>query len=364
MKYRQGRPANADKIAEQEKEPSITATDNGGVRQAEFDAGQLDKNVRISYLRNMLMAKAQRKDRIKSGEITTDDMQQPIDKEEMSDLPVADETVLQTAVPLRQEKLPQNGSSVLNYDFARQRHAADIPLERLEMPDSPIYNLAEDKMDFDPEHVAVPSRVDIHEKKRSNYILTEIFSWLKVIFLAIVIAYVFVTFIAQRNIVDGNSMFPTLHNGDNLIVEKMTKYFTLPPHDTIITFIKPKVDVRYIEGEDGKAEVAIVPNPDLPDVHLVKRVIGLPGDEIEIKDGHVYRNGVKLTEDYLPANLLTGTFNDKFSKVKLADDELYVMGDNRNHSLDSRTFGPIKSKTVVGRSLLRFYPFNRFSLTK
>ena len=90
----------------------------------------------------------------------------------------------------------------------------------------------------------------------------------------------------------------------------------------------------------------------------------MPGDEIEIKDGHVYRNGVKLTEDYLPANLLTGTFNDKFSKVKLADDELYVMGDNRNHSLDSRTFGPIKSKTVVGRSLLRFYPFNRFSLTK
>ena len=83
FKYRQGRPANADKIAEQEKEPSITATDNGGVRQAEFDAGQLDKNVRISYLRNMLMAKAQRKDRIKSGEITPDDMQQPIDKEEM-----------------------------------------------------------------------------------------------------------------------------------------------------------------------------------------------------------------------------------------------------------------------------------------
>lgn len=182
MKYRQGRPANADKIAEQKKEPSITATDNGGVRQAEFDAGQLDKNVRISYLRNMLMAKAQRKDRIKSGEITTDDMQQPIDKEKINDLPAADETVLQTAVPLRQEKLPKNGSSVLNYDFARQRHAADIPLERLEMPDSPIYNLAEDKMDFDPEHVAVPSRVDIHEKKRSNYILTEIFSWLKVVF--------------------------------------------------------------------------------------------------------------------------------------------------------------------------------------
>lgn len=318
------------------------------VRSANFDKQALDKKVRLGHLRNMLMADVQRKDAIQKG---LSSQHKPKNK-------------VRKAMTFKVEDNDSNDSiakehAILNSSFAEQRRYAKGALEKLEMPDSPSYHLAENKVDFNPENVAVPSRVDVHEGKAANKLMNEIFSWLISIFAAVIIAFVFVTFIAQRNIVDGSSMYPTLHNGDNLIVEKLSRYFSLPPYGTIITFIKPKLQISYSEDSNGKIKREVKEMPELADTHLVKRVIALPGDSVEIKDGQVYLNGKQLNESYLPNKVLTNVEDPYFAKVTLADDEIFVLGDNREHSSDSRYFGPIKVKSIVGRSLFRFYPFSR-----
>ncbi len=347
-----------DQAASPRPEPSVRAIN--------FDKQALDKQVRLGYLRNMLMADVARKDALKDedGPASKQNMRKRRGKENIivdENKPSSGPFVRQVnsyRVPFRDEN-----RSVLNRNFAEQRRHAKQALERLDMPDSPSYNLEENNVaDFSPENVAVPSRVDVHEGKASNKLMNEVFSWVKSLFLAFVLAFIFVTFVAQRNIVDGSSMYPTLYNGDNLIVEKVSRYFFLPPYGKIITFIKPKIKINYSEDSDGNLKRDVKPVPDMPDIHLVKRVIGLPGDTIEIKDAHVYRNGTLLKEDYLSEQVVTNVLDPVFAKVTLADDEIYVLGDNREHSSDSRYFGPIKTKSIVGRSLLRFYPFSRVGI--
>ncbi|HHU08379.1 MAG TPA: signal peptidase I, partial [Clostridiaceae bacterium] len=92
------------------------------------------------------------------------------------------------------------------------------------------------------------------------------------------------------------------------------------------------------------------------------RVIGLPGERIEIKDGHVYINGLLLSEEYLAPGVTTSVFTAIFQDVLLGADEYYVLGDNRPYSQDSRFFGPVNKKDITGEILIRFYPFSRFGI--
>ncbi|MDD2441141.1 MAG: signal peptidase I [Clostridiaceae bacterium] len=172
--------------------------------------------------------------------------------------------------------------------------------------------------------------------------LTELLDWLKYILLALLIGLLLVVFVIQRNAVIGNSMVPTLHQNDQLLVEKVTKWFGGIDYGDIITISAKDLP----EHEDG-------PN-------IIKRVIGLPGDTIEIRDEQVYRNGEKLDESYLPSGMTTRVRNLLFEKVTLQDDEYFVMGDNRDVSLDSRSFGPVSKDHIIGTVLLRFYPFSTF----
>jgi signal peptidase I len=91
---------------------------------------------------------------------------------------------------------------------------------------------------------------------------------------------------------------------------------------------------------------------------LIKRVIGLPGDTVTGRNGHVYIDGRQLAESYLPA----GTITDNFDPVKIPPGDIWVMGDNRPASQDSRSFGPIRESSVVGRAFLRIWPLSRFGL--
>lgn len=340
------------------------------VRNAEFDEKAMEKQVRIGHLRNMLLADAYRKDAIKQANVADKSVLKKkirtamVFTNEDDSLATISKADVYKSKHLALKHKQAEKVAVLDSTFAEQRRYAEGALEKLEMPDSPSYHLAENQVEFDPEHVAVPSRVDVHEGKKANKLISEIFSWVMTLFLAFVLAFVFVTFIAQRNIVDGSSMYPTLYNGDNLIVEKVSRYFSLPPYGTIITFIKPKLQVIYSEESDGKIKRDVKERPELPDTHLVKRVIGLPGDVIEIKDGKVYRNNSLLDEPYLNSQVVTNVEDPFFAKVTLAADELFVLGDNREHSSDSRYFGPIKVKSIVGRSLLRFYPFSRAGIPR
>lgn len=261
------------------------------------------------------------------------------------------------------ERVHDSERAVVNRDFAKQRREASRPLKKIIMPDSPKYELPENHVDFDPDKVAVPNRVDVYKDKERTSILKEALSFLQIIVVAFVIAVIFVTFIAQRNIVDGNSMYPTLYNGDNLIIEKVSNYFTIPAQGTIVTFIRPKVQLVY-DGEGANAGYHVQADESMPDTQLVKRVIAVPGDEVEIKNGRVYVNGTELIEDYLPKEVVTEVQFPDYAHVKLGEDEIYVLGDNRPHSSDSRSFGPVKIKSLIGRSLVRFYPFNRFGIPR
>jgi signal peptidase I len=172
--------------------------------------------------------------------------------------------------------------------------------------------------------------------------LMELLDWLKYILIAVLVGLVLVVFVIQRNAVVGESMLPNLHDNDQLLVEKVSKYFNGVSYGDIVT-----VSTRDLTGHDAG------PN-------IIKRVIGLPGDRIEIKNDGVYRNDKLVSEVYLPSGTVTLPRNNGYDEIVLSDDEYYVMGDNRSISKDSRTIGPVPAKNIIGEVILRFYPFEDF----
>lgn len=171
-------------------------------------------------------------------------------------------------------------------------------------------------------------------------ILKEAFDWLLHIGIAILIGVLFVTFIAQRTIVHDISMEPTLVEGDNLIVEKVSKAFGNIDRGDIIVFKE--------KGEDRQ---------------LIKRVIALEGDYVNIEDGVVFVNGEPIDEDYLEKEIITtAEYNSLYGEIIVPEGHVYVLGDNRPASKDSRVLGPVDMKSISGKAVLRFFPFNRFTM--
>ncbi len=162
--------------------------------------------------------------------------------------------------------------------------------------------------------------------------------------LALLVGFVifFLTCIGQRVEVDGNSMEDTLHNHDQLIVDCFTYRFLHAPERQDIVVFRLKDD---------------------PGTFYVKRVIGLPGETVRIKNSVIYINGEAIDDPY--ATQKTFPAGSAEDLIVLGEDEYFVMGDNRNNSLDSRySLGPVKRSQFVGRAWVRIWPFeNRGSLT-
>ena len=162
-----------------------------------------------------------------------------------------------------------------------------------------------------------------------------------IIYLAVIfgMTFLFITFVAQRTEVSGSSMYPTLEDGDSLIVDKVTYRFEDPSRYDIIIF-------PYQYGNNQ---------------YFIKRVIGLPGETVRIdENGTIYINDQALYEPYGAEVILDP--GRAFNGVTLGEDEYFVMGDNRNHSMDSRdpSVGSIKKKNILGKSFIRIYPFSKF----
>lgn len=139
-----------------------------------------------------------------------------------------------------------------------------------------------------------------------------------------------ITFVGQRTEVEGASMENTLHNGDNLIVDKLSYRFHDPERFDIIVFPFQFQDNTY----------------------YIKRIIGLPGETVQIMDdGSIYINGEKLEENYGMEVIKPETIGRAAEPIELGDDEYFVMGDNRNNSSDSRTdmVGNIKRENIIGK---------------
>lgn len=163
-------------------------------------------------------------------------------------------------------------------------------------------------------------------------------SWevLKTIAIAAIVVFGIRMFLFQPFLVSGASMDPNISQNNYLIIDELTYRFRAPMRGEVIVF-------RY---------------PGDASTFYIKRIMGLPGEQVDIAGGALFINGKKIDEsEYLKGTGTSGTVH-----VTLDSNHYFVMGDNRGNSYDSRAWGPLDKKYVVGRALFRLFPFNRISL--
>ena len=177
------------------------------------------------------------------------------------------------------------------------------------------------------------------EKKKKSAIKGAL-GWLIYLTILVTVVFLLIRFVGERTVVSGDSMEPTLRDGDNLIVDKLSYRFRDPQRYDIVVF-----PFRYQE-----------------DTYYIKRIIGLPGETVQIYDGDVYINGKLLRDDYGSEAIRNAGLASK--AITLSEDEYFVLGDNRNNSADSRepSVGNIRKQDIKGRALLRIWPPDAVSL--
>lgn len=146
-------------------------------------------------------------------------------------------------------------------------------------------------------------------------------------------------FLMQPHQVKGSSMFPTFKDGEYVLTDKVTYRTRKPIYGDVIVFRAP-----------------INENFD-----FIKRVIGIPGDRVMVSGGKVYVNGNPLPETYLPSEYTTapGKFLQQGTEYIVPEGSVFAMGDNRDHSSDSRDWGPVPDQNIIGRAFLRYWPANK-----
>jgi len=182
-----------------------------------------------------------------------------------------------------------------------------------------------------------------HENNKEKGLLSTIFGWVLYIAIIIGLTYLIITYVGQRTMVSGDSMETTLSNGDNLIVDKISYRFRDPERYDIIVF-----PYKYEEN-----------------TYYIKRIIGMPGETIQIIDGYVYING-ELLESDIYGNEVMEYASLASSPIELGEEEYFVLGDNRNHSSDSRdpSVGVLTREDLIGRAWVRIYPFSEMGVIR
>lgn len=158
----------------------------------------------------------------------------------------------------------------------------------------------------------------------------------------IILAFICRYAIIQPFVVDGNSMDKNFHNKEYLLINKLSYTFTPPARGDVIVF-------RY---------------PLDPQITYIKRIIGLPGEKLEIKNNQVYINNQLIDESYLSFGQKTSVENSNDFKIQLGDDEYFVMGDNRIFSSDSRVWGTVPKVNIVGKAWFAVTPLTDFGIIK
>jgi len=172
---------------------------------------------------------------------------------------------------------------------------------------------------------------------------TEIREYIEAFLIAVLLALFIIIFIAQSFMVQGSSMEPSLHNGQRLIVDKLSYRFGSPKLGDVIVF-------RY---------------PTDPSRKFIKRVIGVPGDEILIKGGYVYVNGERLVETYINGPTY-GAYASDYGPVIVPENSYFVLGDNRRKSDDSRfqDVGFVPRNLILGRAVVVYWPLNTIKIIR
>lgn len=218
--------------------------------------------------------------------------------------------------------------------------------------------------------------------KQKN-IIKEIVEWIICIIIAIIIAVLIRYFVGTPTVVKQISMFPTLKQDQRLWLNRLPRTLKeTPKRGEIITFEAPSssyisaekadlnnpvakyeyepkglfskftyyvLETKNYETEEPKAKVS-----------FIKRVIGLPGEHVKIKDGKVYINDVELEEPYLDENVYTDSLEGVFTDLIVPENCVFAMGDNRSQSTDCRRFGCVPIEKIESKVLFRFWPLNLF----
>lgn len=174
----------------------------------------------------------------------------------------------------------------------------------------------------------------MESESKSFDFVKEALSWGKDILIAVIIALFIRQFVLAHTVIPTGSMIPTIEINDHVIVNKLSYRFSEPKRGDIIVFHE--------------------------DIDLIKRVIGLPGEEIDLRDGKVFINGEPLEENYLNEPMDTNLLGILEFPFQIPEDTYFVMGDNRNESQDSRYFGSIHKNKVFAKAGLRIWPLKSF----
>lgn len=201
----------------------------------------------------------------------------------------------------------------------------------------------------------------------------EVMEWVYCILIAIVIVILIKSFIGVPTVVKQSSMYPTLKQNERLWLNRWGATFNkMPKRGDIITFEAPTNRKVAKLSADTNNPVAIYEyNPsnivvkfvyytlEIGKTSYIKRVIGLPGDHVEIKNGKVYVNDQQLEEKYLQDYVVTTDMGGVFTDVVVPENTVYVLGDNRGESVDSRCFGCIPVEKIESKAAFRFWPLNK-----
>jgi len=182
-----------------------------------------------------------------------------------------------------------------------------------------------------------------HESENERGLLSTVLGWVIYILVIIGLTYLIITYVGQRTKVSGSSMETTLSDGDNLIVDKISYRFKDPERYDIIVF-----PYKYESH-----------------TYYIKRIIGMPGETIQIMNGYVYIDG-ELLETDIYGNEVMEYANLANAPITLGENEYFVLGDNRNHSSDSRdpSVGVLERDDLIGRAWVRIYPFDKMGVIK
>jgi len=191
-----------------------------------------------------------------------------------------------------------------------------------------------------------PESEEDFEKPKSGFtkLVEIVFTFLESIALGGAFFVVVYLFIMQPHQVKGNSMYPTYHDKEYILTDKISYKLRLPE----------------------RGEVIILKSPKNPDIDFIKRVVGMPGETIEITNGQVLVNKQEIKEQYYQGKTPTfpGGFIKEGQEVVVPENMFFVMGDNRPGSSDSREFGFVPFDNIVGRVFFRYFPFNRAGMIK
>jgi signal peptidase I len=174
----------------------------------------------------------------------------------------------------------------------------------------------------------------------SGDLWSELRSLLRDVIFAGVIAILIVGFVVQPVRVEGQSMMPKLHDQDRIFVNK---------------FIYPLREWMGEKEPIKRGDIVVLLYPDDPSKSYIKRVVGLPGEEVNVENGRLYINGIQIDEPYLDSEYLSS--DSMPTSVHVKEHHYFVMGDNRRNSSDSRYWGLVPEKYIYGKAIFRYYPF-------